>query len=211
MSLSFNEFFNNLDWVLSQEIEEGDYGEDADKYRILPIAAAKKTLNQIMLDLMRENQAKFQAEYKYIFNSDMGLWKAPANIYAVISGKAYSDSKLEIIRDSSFIGSKIRAVSDKNILNTDGWTKGDTLELIVIEKPSPIIEVSDLIDHRFDDFIELLELEVKERAYGNTGEAFSDVDLRNKQKQRQQWAMANTTVKTKGLRKFRGKPYGRRR
>jgi len=211
MSDTFNEFFNDLDWVLKQEIEDGDYSENADDYRILPTSAAIRVTNQVKLDLMRVNQAKFQKEYDYIFTADSSKWTAPTDIYAIVSGKAYSDNRWEIIRDSSFINSKIRAVSDRVIINEDGWSKGDILKLIVVEKPSTIVEPSDLIDVRFDDFMELLELEVKERAYGNVGEAFSDIDLRNLERQRAQWAMANTTVKTKGLRRFRGRSFGRRR
>lgn len=211
MSISYNEFFNNMDWVLKQEIETGDYGTDADRYRILPVQTGVRVLNQVQLDLMRSNQAKFQIEYDYIFNADMTEWKAPDNVYAVVSGKAYSDNKWEMIRDSSFVNSKIRAISQKNIINTDGWSKGDILKLIVVEKPKTIIEVSDLIDERFEDFLELLELEVKERAYGNVGEAFSDLDSRNLERQRAQWTMAMPIVKTKSLRRFTGKSFGRRR
>jgi len=211
MSITFNEFFNDLDWVLKQEIEDGDYSSDADDYRVLPVEDGKRVYNQVALDLMRVNSAKFQEEYEYIFSADVEKWSAPSDIYKVVSGRAYSDSKWEIIRDSSFIDSSIRAVSDRIILNENGWSKGDILKLIVVEKPSKVVEVSDLIDRRFEDFMELLELEVKERAYGNVGEAFSDIDLRNLERQRSQWAMANTTVQTKGLRRFRGRSFGRRR
>ncbi len=71
--------------------------------------------------------------------------------------------------------------------------------------------MSDLLDHRFDDFVELLELAVKERAYGNSGEAFSAIDGSNLARQRQQWSMANTIIKTKALKRFTGKSFGRRR
>lgn len=211
MPISFNEFFNNLDWVLRQEIEDGDYGEDADAYRVLPIDTGIRVTNQVQLDLMRGNQKKFQKEYTHIFNADMNVWNAPSELYSIVSGRAYSDNEWSLIRDSSFTNSKIRAISDKQILNEDGWSKGDTLQLVVIEKPSKIVEVSDLIDHRFEDFMELLELEVKERAYGNSGEAFSALDAGNLARQRQQWAMAYTTVKTKSLKRFRGRAFGRRR
>jgi len=211
MSITMNELYNKLDWRLKQEIETGDFG-DADKFRVLPVEDAIDVTNEACLFLMRDNIQKFEKEMTHVFSSDVYEWQAPSDVHSIVAGKAYASGKRwEIFRGSSFDGEAIRVVSDNKIINTDGWEKGDTLKLIVIEKPNRIIEASDLIDRRFDDYQYLLKLKIKQIALGNDGEAFSQIDNNNLMMELNQWRMEMNQVKRKHLRRQNLRSYGRRR
>lgn len=204
---TFNEYLTEtLDWELKQQSEVGD-AAGIDAKRILPKAQAKRTVSEAIKYFAMNNQSRFQREYTYIFDSDTNEFVIPSYILKVEGYK--SGNKWYVVPNSSDTQSAFRRVSENKIVNTNGWLKGDELILSIIEKPLTIVEDTDIINFP-DQWLRMLTLEVKKRAYSRLGKGLSKFDFSELMELRKDWAKDTGTVRYITKMSWQGTRFGRR-
>jgi hypothetical protein len=206
---TYDTFFDEISWLLNQEIEEGDEAA-ADSYRYLEYDRGKIALNDVCSELFRENMSKFRKTYTYTFDSLTEYFKLPSHIFRLEAAKIGDDGTWNMISDESDINATIKIVEQNTLYKSGGWDKGESLVLSIIDSPSEIIEDNDMIDEAFDGYIELLRLMVKETALARKGDSISELELRKIARLRAQWINDTGKIKKKSLYAFRGHGFGRR-
>ena len=197
---------NTLDWELQQQSEVGD-AAGIDAKRILPKAQAKRVVSECVKYFAKNNQARFQKEFTYIFDHDTTTFDIPEYILKV---EAYKDgNKWYMLPGNDDIQATIKRVSSTKIYNSDSWEKGDELVLLVVDKPLDIVNDDDVVKFP-DEWLRLLTLEVKRRAYSRKNKAISQYEFAELMELKKDWAKDVGKVRFVSRLAWKGKGYGRR-
>jgi len=156
--LTFDSWFNNINWLLRQRTEAGDFAS-ADKFARLSSDDAKTVLNMALDYLASRCEERYSCTEAIEVPSDGKKLKLP-KVYSRVYGLAFSgDTEFRHIANSSDLNSRIRRMSDNVIYNEDGWNAGDEINLRVARFPEHVLDDNDVIDFP-RGFYELLNLEV---------------------------------------------------
>jgi hypothetical protein len=158
--MQYSDWFNTFaDWLFNQELVNVVDPDGADSYRRLPFEKGKAVVNAIMKKLVKKNRGLYQHVIDYEFSEDTSRFLFPRS-WALVEGYAESTVyRFREIPSATELGATIRKKSNREIINTEGWTKGDKLRFLVVIYPHEVIGDDDNIDIP-DDHIELLNLEV---------------------------------------------------
>lgn len=178
--MQYSDWFNTYaDWILNQQRINVVDPDGADSYRRLPFETGKSVVNTIMKRLVKKNRGLYQQVIDYTFSEDTSRFIIPRE-WAIIEGYAESsDSRFRDIPSATSLGAAIRKKSNKELINTDGWSKGDTLKFLVVVYPHDVIGDDDNIDIP-EEHIELLNLE-----------AYKWVLIQSKQEVPASWMLAH--------------------
>lgn len=204
---TFNDYLTNiLDWELKQKSETGD-AAGIDAKRILPKAQAKITVSECIKYFAMNNQSRFRKEFTYTFDGYTTEFVIPSYILKVEGYKV--GNKWYVVPDSSDTQSAIRRVSHNKIINTNGWQKGDQLVLSIIDKPVTIVNDDDVVNFP-DEWLRLLTLEVKKRAYSRQGKGLSKFEFAELTELKKNWAKDVGIVRYFSRISYQGRRFGRR-
>jgi len=142
---TFSDWYTGfMNWLLKQtDIDDGD----ADKYKRLDVNTAIYVLNMAIDSLVLENQERYKAVISYVFDEDTKYLDVPHDCAKLI---AYADSDdtsddWHAIPGPRERGETIRKINDNQIYNSDGWTRGQKIDLLCVQYPISIKGENDII------------------------------------------------------------------
>lgn len=205
--ISYLDFLEDtLDYMLSQKPESGD-AAGADNGRIMKKADGKILVNQAIQKFVLINESRFEEEYTYTFDGDTQYFTMPNNIAKLKAIKI--DGEWRIPSGSSDLRSSVRKVSDDTLYNSNTWSRGEQLVMLVIKFPADIVEDGDYIDFP-RGYMRMLALEVKRMAYDVAGKAMGESEMLDLQKWEQKWIKDVGVVRNVSYLSYRGRSFGRR-
>ena len=163
-------FFKRLDKKLGQEHLAGD-DDDFDDWKIVPLQDGKYRTYEAMISLLNDNKLASWEDFTYTFTKDTDTLNIPEYIHHI---HGYYDGGYPKLFEGATGLESLSLISERKIKYSNGWTKGDTIKLIVTKKPSMIITDADPVEFPPEHY-ELLMYHILSIAMGDKQKAMGAV------------------------------------
>ena len=166
--MTFKQFFEGqIAWFLKQIPESTS---EAEPYQRMNFERVMEAVNLIISDLILESEERFRKVITHTFAEDTYKFQLPYQAAKLIGYASSGSTEFSRVPSETELAYTIRKESDDTLVNDDGWKKGDTLTLNIVERPPRITSENDIL--RFPtEYIALLTIRVIDWVKIQSGES----------------------------------------